>query len=130
MFRLIKVINSHNQCEVKRLPFNNSFTVGKGCAILCANGTATQPTATQSPDYITLTSSEESDGKWLDAMMITEDMVFKVEYSGSEAPFMGMPVGLATVKYKMDAVSHNSSGKAVILNVDDDKRYVYVSFRK
>ena len=57
-------------------------------------------------------------------------MVFKVEYTGTTVPYVGMAVSLSTGKYKMDSVTNNSSGKGVILALEDDKKLVHVRFRK
>ena len=82
------------------------------------------------PDYISLSGNEDAPGDTVDAMFVTEDMVFKVEYTGAAAPYVGMSVGLSTSKYKMDSVTSNTSGKGSILGLDDDKKLVYVRFRK
>lgn len=130
MFRLVKVLNSNNQCEVSRLKFASTASFGPGCALTCSTGTLTSPTNTMMPDYISMNGVNDVEGDTVDAMFVTEDMVFKVEYTGSSVPYQGMAVGLSTGKYKMDSVTSNSNGKGVILAVDDDKKLVYVRFRK
>ncbi len=130
MFRLVKVLNSNNQCEVSRLKVASAANFGPGCALTCTSGSLTSAATAMMPDYISLTSSNEAEGGKLDAMFVTEDMVFKVEYTGSSTPYAGMSVGLSTVKYKMDSVTSNTNGKGVILSVDDDPSLVYVRFRR
>ena len=132
MFRLVKVLNSNNQCETVRLNSNASLQIGKGCCLTYTNGALAFPTAAQAPDYIALIGSDEIEdtvGR-IDVMIVTENMVFKTEYSGSVTPFVGMPVGLATVQNKMDAVTYNSGGKGTVIGVEDDKKSVYVRFNK
>ena len=130
MFRLVKVLNSNNQCEVAKLKFNASANITPGCALSCSSGSLTHSANTSMPDYISLSSNNDPSIKTIDAMFVTEDMVFKVEYVGNTEPYVGMGVGLATKKNKTDSVTYNSSGKGVILGVDDDKKLVYVRFRK
>ena len=130
MFRLVKVINGNNQFEAVRLGFNASATFGPGCALTCSSGVLGNPTSTSVPEYISLSGNDTEGCKRVDAMLVTEDMIFKVEYTGSSTPLQGMTVGLSTMKYKMDAVTYNSSGKGIIVGIDDDKNYVYVRFRK
>lgn len=129
MLRLVKVLNGNNQCEVIRLRCN-SYNVGRGCALVCSGGAFTNPSPTSMPEYVSLSSIDDShDGK-IDAMIVTEDMVFKAEFTGSANPMIGMAVGLANLDSKMDAVSYNTSGKGHIVGIGDDKKTVYVRFRK
>ena len=130
MFRLVKVLNANNQCTVAKLKFNSNAIIGPGCALSCSSGLLLSAVNTTMPDYISLTSNEDPSCKTVDAMFVTEDMVFKVEYTGSTTPYTGMSVGLSTNKYKMDSVTNNTSGKGTILEVEDDKKFVYVRFRK
>ena len=131
MFRLVKVLNANNQCETVKLNSNASLQVGKGCGLTYTNGALAFPTAAQAPEDIALIGSDEIDaGEKIDVMIVTENMVFKVEYSGSVTPFVGMPVGLATVQNKMDAVTYNSGGKGIVIGVEDDRKSVYVRFNK
>ena len=131
MFRLVKVLNANNQCETVKLNSNASLQVGKGCGLTYTNGALAFPTAAQAPDYIALIGSDEIDaGEKIDVMIVTENMVFKVEYTGSTAPYVGMSVGLSNGKYKMDSVTSNTSGRGSILALEDDKKLVYVRFRK
>ena len=130
MFRLVKVLNSNTQCSIARIKYNPSIAFGPGCPLSCLSGTLSTPANTSMPDYISLYGNEGIDSDSVDAMFVNEDMVFKVEYTGSSAPYVGMSVGLATGKYKMDSVTSNSSGKGTILAVEDDKKLVYVRFRK
>lgn len=130
MFRLVKVLNGNNQYEVMKLGFNASDTIVPGCALTCSNGKVTPASSTAMPDYVALTGSEGALLEQVDAMYITEDMVFKVEFTGSVTPTLGMNVAIANGKYKSDSVSYNSSGKGSIIGIEDDKKYVYVRFRK
>ena len=130
MFRLVKVIGGNTQYDVVKLTYASSSPLGCGCALSCSNGNTTNASATVMPEYISLTNSENLVNRKIDAMIITEDMVFKVEFSGTGTPSVGMPVGLATEKFKMDSVSYNASGKGEIIALEDDKKYVYVKFRK
>ena len=130
MFRLVKVINGNNQYETVQLKLNSSATFGKGCALTSNSGNASTPSATASPEYISITGIKESVNGKIQAMVVTEDMVFKVELTGTSTPYIGMLVGLSTHKDKMDAVSYNSNGKGVVLAIEDNKKFVYVRFRK
>ena len=130
MFRLVKVLNANNQCSVARLKYNPNAVFGPGCALSCLSGTLSSTTNTAMPDYISLSGNEDAPGDTVDAMFVTEDMVFKVEYTGAAAPYVGMSVGLSTGKYKMDSVTSNTNGKGSILGLEDDKKLVYVRFRK
>lgn len=130
MFRLVKVLNGNNQCEISKLDYSASDTIGPGCALICASGVATIASSTVMPDYISLTGNIDEARKKIDAMLVTEDMIFKVEYTGSTVPLIGMSVGISTSKNKMDSVTYNSSGKGRIVEIDDDQKMVYVKFRK
>ena len=130
MFRLVKVINGNNQFEAVKLGFADSASFGPGCALICSGGVLSSANGTSLPEYISLSGNDEEGKSKVDAMIVTEDMVFKVEYTGSNTPTQGMSVGLSTYKHKMDAVTYNSSGKGIIVGVDDDKKSVYVRFRK
>lgn len=130
MFRLVKVLNANNQYDVAKLKFNSSAVIGRGCALTCTNGLANSPTSTVTPEYISLSPNDDPACKTVDAIIITAEMIFKVEYTGTVAPYIGMNVGISTHKSKMDAVTYNSSGKGTIVGVEDNGKYVYVRFRK
>lgn len=130
MFRLVKVLNGNNQCEISKLDYTTSSVIGPGCALTCTNGIAGLASSTAMPDYISLTGNIDEARKKIDAMLVTEDMIFKVEYTGSTVPLIGMSVGISTGKTKMDSVTYNSSGKGRIVEIEDDKKMVYVKFRK
>ena len=117
MFRLVKVLNGNNQYEAQRLPFGASVNIAPGCALSCQGGTLAVPTATAMPDYIAISSSNRSTNKKIDAMLVTEDMVFKVEYTGATPPYVGMSVGLSSLRGTMDAVTYNNSGKGTVIAV-------------
>lgn len=131
MFRLVKVLNGNNQCDVTKLKFAQNTVIEKGCALTCNAGNAvTATSATSIPEFISLTGNTDTPCKKIDAIIVTTDMVFKVEYTGSMTPNMGMSVGLSTLNSKMDAVTYNSNGKGTIIGLDDDKKLVYVRFHK
>lgn len=129
MLRLIKILNSNNQFETVRLEYNYGANLGPGSALSCTIDGFNSAANTSMPEYVALSVSDIHSSK-MDAILVTEDMVFKVEYLGSETPYIGMSVGLATHKYKMDAVTYNSSGKGTIIGVDDSKKLVYVRFHR
>lgn len=128
MFRLVKVINGNNQCEVFKLKALSSATIIPGCALSCSNGKLTNSTATTCPEYISL--GTDSISGFVSAIVVTENMLFKVEYAGTTDPLVGMSVGLTNHTGKTDAVTYNTSGKGKIVEIDDNKEYVYVRFRK
>ena len=128
MFRLVKVLNGNNQCEVFKVNYLPSATIVPGCALACSNGKMTNSNATVCPEYISLGVDEDS--SFVNAIVVTEDMIFKVEYTGTTDPLVGMSVGLSNHIGKTDAVTYNTSGKGKIVEIDDDKAFVYVRFRK
>lgn len=130
MFRLVKVLNGNNQCEISRLDYAESAVIGPGCALTCTSGALALASSTAMPDYISLTGNIDESRSKIDAMLVTEDMIFKVEFTGTTPPLVGMSVGLSTTKNKMDSVTYNSSGKGKIVDIDDDRKIVYVKFRK
>ena len=129
MFRLVKVLNGNNQCDIFKIKSSVTASIIPGCALVCSNGALANATATVCPDYVALGKDTKEKGI-IDAMVVTEDMIFKVEYTGTTVPYVGMAVSLSTGKYKMDSVTNNSSGKGVILALEDDKKLVHVRFRK
>ena len=130
MFRLVKVLNAHNQAEVKLVNRNSRISITPGCALTCTNGIASTPSTSDSPEYIALANNYYSNPNKVGGMLVTENMVFKVEYIGNVTPIIGMSVGLASGGDTVDSVTYNSSGKGTIIGLDDDKRFVYVRFRK
>ena len=130
MFRLVKVLNGNNQCEIQQLSNNSSVATNLGCALLCTNGNVATPTANVAPDYISMGAPISSKSKKINAMLVTEEMVFKVEFTGTTKPAVGMAVGLSTKEHKMDSVTYNANGKGNIIGIDDDSKLVYVRFRK
>ena len=130
MFRLVKVLNGNNQYETQKLTAGATTVIGPGCALSCQNGNLTTPTATAMPDYISITTSNGRSSKKVSVMLITEDMLFKVEYTGTTTPYVGMSVALSTKVYKMDSVTYNASGKGIVMDIEKDTGLVYVKFRK
>ena len=130
MFRLVKVLNGNNQCEITKLKFSSSAVIRRGCALTCSSGLALPVTSNVMPDYIALDSNMNKELKSVDAIYVTEDMIFKVEYAGNTEPYLNMAVGITTLNYKMDSVTPNSNGKGVVVGIDDDKKFVYVRFHR
>ena len=130
MFRLAKVLNSNFQYEVIKLKNTNMIPVTHGCALVCVDGIPTPATDTAVPEYIAIKGDEEDDCKVISAMLVTENMIFKAEYTGNTAPYVGMPVGLSKIDCEMDAVTHNEKGKGTLLGVDEENKLVYVKFRR
>jgi hypothetical protein len=130
LFRLVKVLNSDTKAEVQLIPKRPSSTFSRGEALVCFNGYASSPTSTAFPEYIYLSQNYVTNPRKLEAMAVTEDSVFKADYSGTVTPYIGMPVGLSTKISGMDAVNYSSTGKGIIIGIDTDKDLVYVRFRK
>ena len=130
MFRLVKIINNNTTAETQLVPKKPNAFYTRGEALISMNGVATMPTATSSPDYIFISMNYNHNYDKINVQLVTEDSVFKVEYTGNVTPYKGMSVGLATHTLNMDAVTYNTSGKGTIMDIDDDKRFVYVRFRK
>jgi hypothetical protein len=127
MFRLVKNINGNTQCEVFKINYISSATIVPGCALTCSSGKMSTSTATVFPEYISLGIDEDSSS--VNAMVVTEDMIFKVEYIGTTSPLIGMNVGPTNHIAKADAVTYNTSGKGKIVEIGDEN-FVYVRFRK
>ena len=130
MFRLVKILNGNTQAEVRHIDATNSILFAKGEALITNNGTPTTPTALSLPEYIYLTRNYLTRSNKINVLLVTENSVFKVEYTGTIKPYIGMPVGLSTYKTRMDAVTYNSNGKGTIVGIDDTEKYVFVRFRK
>lgn len=130
MFRLVKVLNGNTQGEVKRIDSPQNALYLRGEAVISSGGSIATPTALSVPDYIYLSYSTASHPGKIYVLLVTENSVFKVEYVGAIKPYVGMPVGLATHKYRMDAVTYNSNGKGTVIDVDDTGEFVLVRFRK
>ena len=129
MFRLVKVLNGNNQHETHKIGYADGIDIVPGCALVCSGGKASFPSATAMPDYISLSKSGGKASNTVDAMLVTEDMVFLVELTGTLSPTIGTSVGLSTKKDKMDAVSYNTNGKGTIIGIGDHG-LVYVRFHK
>ena len=130
MFRLVKVLNGNNQYESTKIPFTAGTVIEKGCPLVCTAGKAAVPGGSAVPEYVALSDSATSKDGMVDVMIITEEMVFRIEYTGTITPLPGMAVAMANLKSKMDAVTFNTNGKGTIVGFDDDKKCVYVRFRK
>ena len=129
MFRLVKVLNGNNQYETHRIENTDSIEITPGCALSCSSGKLSIPSATTRPDYIALSESGHLFTNKIDAMLVTEDMIFLVEITGTHAPSIGTSVGLSSKNAKMDSVSYNSNGKGTIVGIGENDT-VYVRFHK
>ena len=131
MFRLVKVLNGYTQGDVQLLKHNKSYGLPPGgVAIAYTNQAISTPAAAAKPDYITLATSHRLNSPRLNAMLVTENMIFKVEYTGNATPTVGMSVGLASSGTNMDSVTYNSNGKGTIIGIERDTGLVYVRFSK
>ena len=128
MFRLVKVLNGNTQHETLRMHADTTLDAKRGCALTSTNGKLTSPSSTSYPDFVALTGTDDAHGK-LDVMMVTEDMVFLIELTGSTVPYVGMRVGLSNKFSKMDAVTYNSNGKGTVIDVGE-AGLVYLKFNK
>ena len=129
MFRLVKVLNGNNQYEVMKIRALASSSILPGSPLVASSGNVTNSSATVCPDYVSLSGNTNGEAN-VEVMHVTEDMIFKVEYTGTTAPAVGMTVGMSNYKGKMDGVTYSSSGKGKIVALGDDPQYVYVRFRK
>ena len=130
MFRLAKVLNSNFQYEVITLKNKNMIPIEHGCALVCKDGVLAPASDISMPEYIAFKGDEEDSCETVTAMLVTEAMVFKAEYTGDVAPCVGMNVGLAMLSCEMDAVCPNKNGKGTVIGIDDEKKLVYVRFRR
>ena len=130
MLRLAKTLNSNFQYEVIKLKNPELTPFAHGCALVCKDGIAYPATETAIPEYVAIVGEEEEPCTTVNAMLVTEGMVFKTEYVGDTDPYVGMCVGLANNTCEMDAVTHNENGKGTVLAIDNVNKLVYVKFRK
>lgn len=130
MLLLTKVLNSNFQYEVIKLKNPELIPFAHGSALVCTDGIAAHATDTSTPEYIALVGDEEEPTATVNAMIVTDNMVFKTSYIGTEAPYVGMNVGLAKDSFEADAVAPNKNGKGTVLAIDGNKKLVYVRFRK
>lgn len=130
MFRLVKVMNGDNKFEATRIKYADNVNIEPGCALICTNGVLSAPASTSTPAYVSLSSNHDRRKRQIDAMIVTEDMVFKVEFTGSMTPQIGMIVGLSMINNKMDAVTYNTNGKGTIIGIEAENNMVYVIFNK
>lgn len=130
MLRLAKVLNSNFQYEVIKLNNPKLIPFAHGCALMCKNGEVAAAAETAIPEYIAIVGEAEEPCATVNAMLVTDNMVFKTEYVGDTEPYVGMRVGLAKDKHEMDAVTCNENGKGTILSIDRANKLVYVRFCK
>ena len=129
MLRLVKVLNGNTQFEVVRLRYNTGVNLGPGSALSSSGGYFTALLNTDTPEFVGLSIIDTTTRK-MDAITVTEDMIFKTEYTGTATPYVGMKVGLSTSIYRMDSVTYNANGKGVVVGVDDNTKFVYVRFHR
>lgn len=129
MFRLVRVLNGNTQADIHILP-NNNYLFLQGEAVTVKDGKLISTTSSVAPDYMILSYKSHSRFKKVNAQIVNENSVFKVEYVGAIEPYLGMPVGISTFMVRSDAVTYNANGKGTVIGIDDDKRKVYVKFRK
>lgn len=130
MFRLVKRLNGNTHCENVKLKVGVPFDIRIGDALSCVDGVIEPPAVASSPDYISMLDLQKASSSYIDCMVVTEDMVFLVEYQGATPPVMGMTVGIANNGNRRDYVSFNANGKGTIIGISDNKELVYVVFRK
>ena len=128
MFRLAKVLNSNFQYEVATLKNTDNIPADAGCALICVGGVIAPATCTSMPEYISFGNPNEDDCTTVTAMLVTENMIFKTEYTGDVKPYIGMTVGLSKSVCEMDSVCHDKNGKGTVLDVDESNHLVYVRF--
>ena len=128
MFRLVKMLSNDSISEnVFELNVKMNGTPILGSALSCTNNILSCAASDAFPDYI-LKASPENKSTFC-CSMVTDDMVFKVEYTSAMAPKIGMKVGITDKNGPSDAVSYSSSGKGIIIGVIN-KNMVYVKFQK
>ena len=128
MFRLAKVLSSNLQYEVATLKNTDHIPADAGCALICTGGTVAPATRTSMPEYISFGYPDEDDRTTVTAMLVTENMIFKAEYTGDVKPYIGMTVGLSTSDCEMDSVCPDKNGKGTVLGTDENQNLVYVRF--
>lgn len=128
MLRLVKVLNSNLQYEVVTLKNTDNIPLDMGCALICVNGTVAPAQCASMPEYISFGHPNDDDYTTVTAMLVTENMIFKTEYTGDTKPHVGMTVGLSKYVYEMDSVCPNKNGKGTVLGVDENNGLVYVRF--
>ena len=128
MFRLVKILGSSNVHE-NPVELNSKINgaIAAGSAVSCTNNVLFNTAADAAPDYIFSRYSIANDKKL--CYPVTNDMIFKVEYDSAATPKIGMKVGITSVKNDSDAVTFNSSGKGVIVGIENPNM-VYVRFQK
>ena len=128
MLRLAKVLNSNIQYELVTLKNKSNTLVNSGCALICVDGSVAPATCASMPEYISFGHPNEDDHTTVTAMLVTENMIFKTEYTGDTKPYVGMTVGLAKSVCEMDSVCPDKNGKGTVLGVDESNGLVYVRF--
>ena len=128
MFRFVKTLSGGNVHEnINELDVKISGSIIQGSAVSCANNVLTNTSADGIPDYIFQRYSMSKGLKI--CQTITNDMIFRVEYTSSTTPKIGMRVGLSNHLGVADAVAYNSSGKGLIIGIENPNM-VYVRFQK
>ena len=128
MFRLAKVLNSNFQYEVVTLKNTDNIPADAGCALVCVDGVIAPAMCTSMPEFISFGNPNEDDRTTVTAMLVTENMIFKAEYTGDVKPYIGMTVGLSKSVCEMDSVCPDKNGKGTVLGTDENQNLVYVRF--
>ena len=132
MFRLARMLNTSNITEeTVKLQKSPSLAVSAGTALTINLGTLSTATYDAFPDYIlTKDTKDESSTKVL-AYHVTENMVFKVDYTNAIPPKLGMKVGIYSLPdCPSGAVGFNTNGKGMIVDIEPGGKKVYVRFSK
>ena len=128
MFRLIKTLgNSSINENVVELGIKVNGAPISGSAVSCTNNIISNTNSDAAPDYIFKSSSASKSTVF--CYSVTNDMIFKVEYTSAMTPKIGMKVGIADKNGASDAVAYNSNGKGIIVDVIN-KNMVHVRFQK
>ena len=126
MFRLAKIIGSSNTSE-EVVNFNIKMNTGinSGSVVSCVNNVLLNTSADAFPDYVFMSVSDGIKKCYA----ITENMIFKVEFTSDITPKLGMQVGLSNLFGKADSVAYNTNGKGIIVGIESPT-IVYVKFKK
>jgi hypothetical protein len=79
LFRLVQVLNGNTQADIHILP-NNNYLFLPGEAVTVKDGKLISTTSSVAPDYMILSYKSHSRFKKVNAQIVNENSVFKVEY--------------------------------------------------
>ena len=129
MFRLAKILNTSNASEeTVFLTKKSSDPYPMGCALVCTNGSISYAAADSYPDYIVTNDVNSLSRGKIQCFQVTENMVFKVEYTSAIAAKLGMRVGITSSSGSPSTVTFNLNGKGLIVALDENPNIVYVKF--